>query len=91
MNTGRHGTSWNFYEAGSANASARANCGVFDCQIIFWVQNSCGALAVGDNNLYGWAINPSMVAAENIALIQCSQRTYNCQVQAWVCSNSGGY
>jgi serine/threonine-protein kinase len=79
------GSSWNYDDQSSAEASAMSFCGGGDCQIIVSVRDSCGALAVG-YTYTSWSYNIATKAdAEQAALASCSASSSGCTIRASVC------
>ena len=65
--------------------SVKRNC-EYDCTVIKTFYNTCGAIAAGHRNGWGWGWAPTRAAAERTALRYCRQNTYNCSIRAWSCS-----
>ena len=57
-----------------------------NCTQIKTFYNTCGAMAVGANNGWGWGHSPSRAGAENSAMGYCNQYDYGCSVRVWACS-----
>lgn len=57
-----------------------------NCSIIKTFYNTCGAIASGANNGWGWAYTPSINKAKRAALRTCRKNDRNCQLRAWACS-----
>ncbi len=57
-----------------------------NCTVIKTFYNSCGAIAAGDDNGWGWGYAPSRRRATRLALQYCRRNSYNCTVRAWACS-----
>ncbi|MEQ9260188.1 MAG: DUF4189 domain-containing protein [Roseovarius sp.] len=56
------------------------------CTQIKTFYNTCGAIAAGNNDGWGWGHSPSKQGAINIAMGYCNQYDYGCSVRAWACS-----
>ena len=56
------------------------------CSRTLTFYNTCGAYAVGAR-AYGWATRRNKYAAQNVAMRQCSRRTYGCRVRVWACTS----
>ena len=82
--TGQTGYSYDYSSRSDAEQAALDSCGENDCAIQVWFQNSCGALAKGDEGAlgYSWAAN-NRSQAESRALSECGS---NCEVLAWACT-----
>lgn len=65
--------------------AVQSNCG-WDCTQIKTFYNTCGAIAVGANDGWGWGHSPSRAGAESLALGYCNQYDYGCSVRVWACS-----
>jgi len=57
-----------------------------DCTVIKTFYNSCGAIAAGSDNGWGWGYSTSKNRAIRLALKYCRRSSYNCRVRAWACS-----
>jgi len=57
-----------------------------NCTVIKTFYNTCGAIAAGSDDGWGWGYAPSRNAARQLALRYCRQNSYNCSVRAWACS-----
>ncbi|MGO9121500.1 MAG: DUF4189 domain-containing protein [Desulfomonilaceae bacterium] len=82
--TGQSGYSYDYSSRDDAEQAALNNCGENDCEIQVWFENSCAALAQGDDGAlgYSWAAN-NRSSAESRALSECGS---NCEVLAWACT-----
>jgi hypothetical protein len=82
--TGQTGYSYDYGSRSDAEQAALDNCGKNDCEIKSWFENSCGALAQGDDGSlgYSWAAG-SRSQAESRALSECGGS--GCKVLAWAC------
>lgn len=57
-----------------------------DCTVIKTFYNSCGAIAAGSDNGWGWGYSTSKNRAIKLALRYCQRKSRNCRVRAWACS-----
>lgn len=87
FNTGKWGYSYNYGTRADAETVAIRNCKADDCQVLVWATDACCALAVGDNNKYGYGWNYDKDDAIARALRECQQRTENCQLKCWTCTD----
>ncbi|WP_397541571.1 DUF4189 domain-containing protein [Roseovarius salis] len=78
---------WAHSYASQAGAYNRVfqECGG-NCTQIKTFYNSCGAIAAGANNGWGWGTAQSRAQAQNIAMGYCNQYDVGCSVRAWACS-----
>jgi hypothetical protein len=83
--TGKTGYSYNYQSRSDAEQAALNNCAKNDCEIKTWFENSCGALAQGDDGSlgYSWAAG-SRSAAESRAFSECDGS--GCKILAWACT-----
>lgn len=87
--TGASGYSYSQYSQADAEREALQQCDATDGEIIGWMRNSHGALAVGDDvNEYGWAWGTTADAAQEAALAKCHERTTNCRIAVTVFSGN---
>jgi len=85
--SGDYGYSYGYGSRAEAEQRAKGECGKSDCEIAAWFQNSCGALAVGeDGNWAGGNGNSARRAAED-ALNDCAKDGgKNCKILYSRCS-----
>ena len=57
-----------------------------NCTVIKAFYNSCGAIAAGSDDGWGWGYAPSGRGAKLLALRYCRRNSYNCSIRAWSCS-----
>ena len=85
---GAWGTSYDFSSRWEAERVAMSNCAAngYDCRILVWFENACGALAINGAGAYGsgWGTNRGI--AEGHALNVCSRNGGGCYVSRWVCT-----
>jgi len=84
-NSSAYGYTYNYPSGRSAINGARANC-PGNCRIYVSFRNSCGAIAVGRNGVYGWARNKSRKWAKFFALRNCSKYGFGCKLRVWGCT-----
>ena len=82
---GAYGFSYSFPTQRQARNRASRGCRG-GCTVIRTFYNSCGAIAAGEDNGWGWGYAASERQAKQIALNYCYQNSYNCNVRAWSCS-----
>jgi len=51
-----------------ADAHAIRECGVYDCDLVLHIVDSCGAIVRGADGRFGWAAGPSRAEAEQAAI-----------------------
>jgi len=68
-----------------AEERALEECGE-GCQVVLWFENACGALAAGEGYGYGVGWTTSRSGAEELAMDNCRERTSDCKVVRWVCT-----
>lgn len=51
-----------------ADANAIRECGVYDCDLVLHIVDSCGAIVRGADGRFGWAAAPSRAEAEQVAI-----------------------
>lgn len=56
------------------------------CQILTSHKNKCGAVAVGDGGIFGWAWSSTKKNARERAMSQCTKRGPGCKVLCEVCT-----
>ena len=56
------------------------------CTQIKTFYNTCGAIAAGYNDGWGWGHAPTKQGAMNIAMSYCNQYDAGCSIRAWACS-----
>ena len=56
------------------------------CTVIKTFYNTCGAIAAGEDNGWGWASRSTRRNAENVAMQYCRRNSYDCRIRAWACS-----
>lgn len=87
--TGTYGYSFGKYSQADAEREALNNCDTADREIIGWVRNAHGALAVGDDKQqFGWAWGMTRSAAQQAALENCQARTSNSRIAVTVFSGN---
>lgn len=87
--TGTYGYSYNHYSQNDAEQDALRYCDADDREVIGWMRNAYGALAVGDDvSEYGWAWATTSAAAQEAALAYCRERTTNCRIAVTVFSGN---
>ena len=82
---------WSYDYATKAKADRRAltDCAKHgdDCKIVVSFQDSCAAVAAGDNNRFAVGQAPKSEQARASALAACTHEGgTNCEVQAWSCA-----
>ncbi len=80
---------WGYASGGGRSAPYQAiqYCNESDAQIIAQKFDCWMALAVGDNNIYGWGFAGNCDDAERFALEECSKRTTNSKLVFSFCTN----
>ena len=78
--TGSYGYGYGFDTRGDAEKEALAQCSGDDSQVVVWVKNGWAALAVGDDNAYGYGWAADLGTARKTALAECRKRTTNSRV-----------
>ena len=86
--TGAYGYGDKFDSRKAAEQKALAECKADDAQIIVWCVNNWCALAVGDNNAYGYGYNKDGDAACKTTLAECSKHGANSHIV--ICVSSDG-
>lgn len=87
--TGTYGYSYGHYGQAAAERDALSRCDASDGEVVGWMRNAYGALAVGDDpEQYGWAWAATREAARQAALAECEKRTTNCYVTLTVFSGN---
>ena len=84
------GMSWSYDGRSSAQARAIDECrnrGGSNCFEIGWFNNSCGSLAIGDNNGAGAGWGETSSNASNNAMATCRQYNRNCRSVITRCTN----
>ena len=87
------GMSWSFADRESAANVAMDECrgeGGSACSEAGWFRNTCGALAIGDDNGMGTGAGGTEAEAERSALAECRKVNANCRVAASECSKADG-
>jgi ABC-type sugar transport system substrate-binding protein len=84
--TGRVGYSKGLNSAIEAQQAAVGLCQARDCRAVLNFTNACGAVAQASDTSWTWGQDRSSTAAQNRALISCSQYGAGCRVVGWVCS-----
>lgn len=79
------GYAYNYVSGRAANNAAQAKCPGY-CRVYVIFKNSCGAIAVGDNGVYGWAANKSRKWAKYYAVRNCSKYGFHCKLRVWACT-----
>lgn len=69
----------------AATGAVQKNCGG-NCTQIKAFYNTCGAIAAGKKNGWGWGHAPTRAKAESIAMGYCKQYDSGCRIRAWACS-----
>ena len=85
------GIAWSFDSRAGALAEATGQCreyGGTGCEEAGWLENACGALAIGDGNGYGTGGGATTAEAERDALAQCRAANADCRVEVARCSQS---
>lgn len=75
VETGSRGFGYQFDSQKKAEKEALAQCRGDDAKIVVWVKNGWCALAVGDNNKYGFGHADDRDTAQNRAIAECRKRT----------------
>lgn len=80
---------WGYASGGGRSAPYQAiqYCNASDAQIIAQKFDCWMALAVGDNNIYGWGYAGNCDDAESYALEECNKRTKNSKLVFSFCTN----
>ena len=87
------GIAWSFADRRSAANAAMGECrgeGGSACSEAGWFRNTCGALAIGDENGFGTGAGGTEAEAERSALAECRKVNANCRVDASECSKADG-
>ncbi|MET9024632.1 MULTISPECIES: DUF4189 domain-containing protein [Nocardia] len=66
--TGAVTSAVDYASAAAADAAARAQCGVTDCQTVVQFWNACGSVVRGADGKHGWAWGPTRAEAERRAI-----------------------
>ena len=80
QSTGSYGYGYGFDARSGAENEALAQCSGDDAKVVVWVKNGWCALAVGDDNAYGYGWAEDLGTARKIALAECRKRTTNSRV-----------
>ena len=89
QNTGAGGITAKYSSQSSANNKALEQCGFSCTTVLEYGSNQCGALARGDNLVFGWASHTKKSTAESDAINQCVSRSgKNCQIILSECNSS---
>lgn len=85
QSTGR----WGYSPGGGLNAPYQATqyCNAPDAKVIAQKSDCWMALAVGDNNIYGWGYAGNSADAQRFALEECKKQTTNAEVAFSFCTN----
>ena len=83
--TTAYGFAYNYVSGRAANNAAQANC-PGNCGLYVIFKNACGAIAVGNNGVYGWAWNRSRSRARGDAVSNCMKHGSGCQLRVWGCT-----
>ena len=86
--TGAYGYGYAFDSRDGAEKEALAQCSGDDAAVVVWVRNGWCALAVGDDNAYGYGWADDLGSARKIALAECRKRTTNSRIV--ICVSSEG-
>jgi len=78
--TGSYGYGYGFDSRGDAEKEALAQSSGDDAKVVVWVKNGWAALAVGDDNAYGYGWASDLGTARKIALGECRQHTTNSRI-----------
>ena len=84
--TGRVGYSKGLNSATEAQQAAVGLCQARDCRAVLNFTNACGAVAQASDTSWTWGQDRNSTAAQNRALISCSQYGAGCRIVGWVCS-----
>ena len=84
--TGRVGYSKGLNSAIAAQQAAVGLCKAPDCRAVLNFTNACGAVAQASNTSWAWGRDRDSVAAQQRALLTCSQYGTKCRVAGWICS-----
>ena len=87
------GIAWSFADRQSAANAAMGECrgeGGSACSEAGWFRNTCGALAIGDDNGMGTGAGGTEAEAERSALAECRKVNANCRVAASECAKADG-
>mgnify|MGYP001818971168 CR=1 FL=1 len=79
------GYAFGFASKIEARHAALSTCGP-KCALVFTFDNSCGAIASGDNGGWGYGVGMSQDAAGETAIAYCLKQTTNCSVRESACS-----
>jgi hypothetical protein len=82
---GAWGYSHSYRYENQAKRAVQNNC-KGTCTVIKSFYNTCGAIAAGSDNGWGWSWAASKKKAQRAAMQYCRQNSYNCSVRAWGCS-----
>jgi hypothetical protein len=69
-----------------ADAAALEHCGQ-GCEVVVQFKNTCAAIALGDDNAWGWARADQKAVAQRNAVANCAKHGTGCVVKAWACTN----
>jgi serine/threonine-protein kinase len=76
-----YGYSFGYSSRSEAERRAKRECGKDDCEIAAWFENSCGAVAVGDDGTWAGGTGNTERAARQDAMTDCtSDGGKNCKV-----------
>jgi len=84
-NSSAYGWAYNYVSGRSANNAAQSKC-PGNCKVYVTFNNGCGAIAVGDNGVYGWAYNKSKKWAKYYAVRNCSKYGFHCKLRVYACT-----
>lgn len=91
--TGKYGYAWNYGSRPAAERAALARCPAEDARIIVWVKGGWLAVAIGENNAYGYGFSHGVGStngeARRRAVAECLQRAR--RVTTIICLCSGDY
>ncbi len=73
--TGHYGYGYGYYTLAAAELEALSNCEGDDAQIVVWSCNNWCALAIGDDNAYGWYWAGTSYEARAGAVLECQKNT----------------
>ncbi len=80
---------WGYATGGGRSAPYQAlqYCNAPDAKIIAQEFDCWMALAIGDNNIYGWGYAGNAADAQHFALEECNKRTTNAKIVLSFCTN----
>lgn len=87
--TGATGWAYDHPSRRRAERAAMRNCSgnAYDCRIVTYFSNACGAVARGSGGAWGADWGDDRESAESNALEACYNHGDNCRVVRWACTS----